>query len=85
VDGTTIYHTGDTDSIEEMKGLSPDFVLIPVGGTYTMDAAQAAEAARCMKARAAVPMHFGDIVGTREDADRFAELFDGITHILEPE
>jgi L-ascorbate metabolism protein UlaG (beta-lactamase superfamily) len=85
MDGSSVYHTGDTDDIGEMEGLEPDLVLLPVGGTYTMTAEQAAGAARRMGARAAVPMHWGDIVGSRADAERFAELFPGETHLLEPE
>jgi L-ascorbate metabolism protein UlaG (beta-lactamase superfamily) len=83
VDGASVYHTGDTDSIPEMEGLAPDLVLLPVGGTYTMDAEQAAEAARRMGARAALP--WGDIVGSRRDAERFARLFGGTTHVVDPE
>lgn len=85
LDGSTIYHTGDTDVIEEMDGLAPDLVLLPVGGTYTMTARQAARAAKRMRAAAAVPMHWGDIVGSREDAEQFAALFEGTTHIIDPE
>ena len=85
VDGASVYHTGDTDVIPEMEGIAPDIALVPVGGTYTMGAAQAAEAARLMGAAAVVPMHWGDIVGERRDAERFAELFDGTTHIIDPE
>ncbi len=84
VDNATIYHAGDTDEIAEMQGLRPDVALLPVGGTYTMDPAQAASAARRMGARAVVPMHWGDIVGSRQDAERFAELFDGETFIKDP-
>ncbi|MBW2260405.1 MAG: MBL fold metallo-hydrolase [Deltaproteobacteria bacterium] len=85
VDGASVYHTGDTDVIPEMEGIAPDIALVPVGGTYTMSAEQAAEAARLMGAAAVVPMHWGDIVGERQDAERFAELFDGVTHIMDPE
>lgn len=85
VDGTSVYHTGDTDVIPEMEGIEPDIALIPVGGTYTMDAEQAAEAARLMGARAVVPMHWGDVVGSRQDAERFARLFSGTTHVIERE
>jgi L-ascorbate metabolism protein UlaG (beta-lactamase superfamily) len=85
LDGSVVYHTGDTDVIPEMEGIGPDLVLIPVGGTYTMTAEQAAQAATRMGAKAAVPMHWGDIVGSREDAERFAGLFGGTTHIIDPE
>ena len=77
VGGVTYYHAGDTDFIPEMAGLAPDVALLPVGGTYTMDAAEAARAARAIKPRVAVAMHFGSVVGSDADARRFAALLAG--------
>jgi L-ascorbate metabolism protein UlaG (beta-lactamase superfamily) len=85
VDGARIYHTGDTDGIPEMEGLAPDILLRPVGGTYTMDAHQAAEAARRIGAGIVVPMHWGDIVGGRADAEEFKKRYGGTVRILEKE
>jgi L-ascorbate metabolism protein UlaG (beta-lactamase superfamily) len=73
IDGVSIYHTGDSDHIPEMKGLSPDIALIPVSGTYVMDADQAINAARDINPKIAVPMHYGKIVGDENDAKRFAQ------------
>jgi L-ascorbate metabolism protein UlaG (beta-lactamase superfamily) len=84
VEGQKIYHTGDTDRIPEMKGLEPDFVLIPVSGVYVMRAAEAVDAAKDMAAKTAIPMHWGDIVGDRSCADDFARAFPGKTIILSP-
>ncbi len=68
-----IYYAGDTDLIEEMKGLEDiDLALLPVGGTYTMNAADAASAVKYIKPKQAIPYHWGDIVGSRADADAFA-------------
>ena len=74
VGGETVYHAGDTDIIPEMAGLAPDVALLPVGGTYTMTAEEAAEAFAMLGARRGVPMHFGSVAGTQADADRFLEL-----------
>ncbi len=71
----SVYHAGDTDFIPEMRGLKADVALLPVGGTYTMDWREAAEAARAMEIGAAVPMHWGRVVGSRRDAELFAENF----------
>ena len=73
MDGVRIYHTGDSDFIPEMKGLQTDIALIPVSGTYVMDAEQAISAARAIKPKIAVPMHYGKIVGSDADAKKFAE------------
>jgi L-ascorbate metabolism protein UlaG (beta-lactamase superfamily) len=85
VDGVTIYHTGDSDDVPEMEGLAPDILLIPIGGTYTMDARQAAAAAARIRPGLAVPMHWGDIVGSRKDAEEFKKAFKGSVKILEKE
>ena len=75
LDGKKYYHAGDTDFIPEMKDLREiDVAMVPVGGTYTMNAQEAAEAVNAFMPRLAIPMHWGDVVGTRADAERFKEL-----------
>jgi L-ascorbate metabolism protein UlaG (beta-lactamase superfamily) len=82
--GKRIYHAGDTDRVPEMRGLTVDVALLPVGGTYTMDAREAAMAAGDLKAGEAIPIHFGDIVGTRKDAETFARSCTAPVRILDP-
>ena len=65
-----------------MKKIKTDIALLPVGGTYTMDAKQAAEAANTIKPKIAIPMHYGDIVGTKSDAERFKSLCSTKVHIF---
>ena len=74
MDGLRVYHAGDTDAIPEMSDVRCDVALLPVGGTYTMTADEAAAACDALGAATAVPMHFADIVGTQADAERFREL-----------
>lgn len=75
VAGNRYYHAGDTDFIPEMKALKNiDVAFLPVGGTYTMDAHEAAEAANSFMPRLAIPIHYGDIVGSRADAEEFKRL-----------
>jgi L-ascorbate metabolism protein UlaG (beta-lactamase superfamily) len=83
--GKRIYHAGDTDAIPEMRRLSVDVALLPVGGTYTMTAEEAADIANEFKPTSAIPMHWGTIVGTKADAERFKKLFKGETNILQTE
>jgi L-ascorbate metabolism protein UlaG (beta-lactamase superfamily) len=60
-EGKTVYHAGDTDLIPEMKQLdSIDVALLPSGGTYTMDGAEAAEAALAINPKVAIPIHRWD-------------------------
>lgn len=76
-----IYHSGDTDLIPEMQKLTgykqqgKEFIaLLPVGGRFTMSAEEAAEAASIIKPTLAIPMHWGTLVGTEEDAKEFKAL-----------
>jgi len=71
---TSLYIAGDTDFIPEMKEVKADIVILPVGGKYTMDVEEAAQAVNAIEPKAAIPIHFGDIVGSKEDAERFASL-----------
>lgn len=77
MDGISVYHAGDTDRIPEMDGLKCDVAILPISGTYVMDALEAAEAALAIRPKMAVPMHYGDIIGSDSDAERFAALLKG--------
>jgi L-ascorbate metabolism protein UlaG (beta-lactamase superfamily) len=79
--GTIIYHAGDTDFIPEMQKLTgyqqpgKEFIaLLPIGGRLTMTVEEALEAAKLIKPSLAIPMHYGSIVGTDEDAKEFVRL-----------
>jgi len=74
IGGRRIYHGGDTDLIPEMRDIRCDVALLPAGGTYTMDAEEAAQAVARIQPKVVIPMHWGDIVGTRDDIARFESL-----------
>src|SRR5579863_6038256 len=82
IDGVRFYHAGDSDATPEMKRLDVDVAFLPVSGTYVMTAEEAAEAAKAMKVKVAVPMHYASIVGTKADAERFRDLV-GSVHSVE--
>ncbi len=78
---TVIYHAGDTDLIKEMSKLTGYgkkenyfIALLPIGGNFTMNAEEASEAAEIIKPTIAIPMHYGSIVGSVADAEKFAKL-----------
>ena len=84
--GQRIYIAGDTDYIPEMKNIRADIALLPVSGTYVMTADEAAQAALDIKPKVAIPMHYGSIVGTKEDALKFAKKLKGkIDVVILPE
>lgn len=63
VNGKTIYHAGDTDFIEEMKDVKDrkiTLALLPSGGTYTMDNADAIDATLAISPHKVFPMHRWD-------------------------
>ena len=71
VDDSRVYICGDTDDTPEARAVKCDIVCVPVGGTYTMDAKQAADLVNFIKPRIAVPAHYGTVVGKPQDADVF--------------
>jgi len=83
--GRRIYHAGDTDAIPEMAEIKTDVALLPVGGKYTMTASEAAEVANMIQPAVAVPMHWGDIIGSRADAESFRAQCQVPVEILEVE
>ena len=85
VSSKRIYYAGDTDLTAEMKALKNiDVALLPIGGTYTMNAEEAAEATKSIKPKQAIPYHWGDIVGSRKDADQFAKMAQCKVTVLTP-
>ena len=85
IKGVRIYHAGDTDAIPEMKGLKADVALLPVSGTYVMTPEEAAQAAKMVEPKLVIPMHYGVIVGTEQDAQKFKQLTTVEVQILKPE
>lgn len=72
VDGQCVYVAGDTDATPEAKAVTCDIALVPIGGTYTMDAREAAGLVNAITPKLAIPTHYGSIVGRMGDADDFA-------------
>jgi L-ascorbate metabolism protein UlaG (beta-lactamase superfamily) len=84
IGGRRIYHAGDTDFIPEMEKLRDiDVALLPVGGTYTMDPQEAAMAANVIRPKVAIPFHYGSVVGSKADAEKFKKLCEVPVEILE--
>ena len=74
LEGSKYYIAGDTDITEENKKVKCDVAFVPVGGTYTMDFKEAAQLINEIKPKIAVPIHYGSIVGTIQDATDFVKL-----------
>ncbi len=85
VDDTRIYVAGDTDVIPEMKDIRADIAILPVSGTYVMTAEQAVEAAGLIGPDVAIPIHYGEIVGSEADARQFRDRASCEVRILRKE
>ncbi len=84
--GVRIYHAGDTDQIPGMtKASGVDVALLPVSGTYVMTAAEAIKACQAIRPKLAIPMHYGAIVGSAEDAEAFRKGVTCRVEILQAE
>lgn len=76
LDGVRYYVAGDTDDLPENHDLGCDVALVPVGGTYTMTAAEAAAFVNALRPAVAVPTHYGEVAGSAGDGRAFARLVD---------
>ncbi|MDR3043359.1 MAG: metal-dependent hydrolase [Desulfovibrio sp.] len=75
--GFTFYHAGDTGIFSSMELWgrlhSIDLAMLPIGGTFTMDARQAAMASAMLRTRSVVPMHWGTFPVLEQNTERFRE------------
>ena len=74
LEGITYYIAGDTDITEDNKKIKCDVAFVPIGGTFTMNYQEASELINTIKPKIVVPIHYGSIVGTKEDAINFKKL-----------
>ncbi len=81
LDGKRIYVAGDTDATPDAKKVRCDVALVPVGGTYTMNASQAAELVNTIRPAAAIPTHYGSVAGSAADAESFRDKVDPAVHV----
>ena len=72
--GIRYYIAGDTDINEENRKVKCDVAFIPVGGIYTMNYKEAANFINEIRPKIVVPIHYGCVVGTKQDAINFMEL-----------
>lgn len=73
LEGRDYYHAGDTDHAPELDEVRADVAFVPIGGHYTMDAEEAGGLVRAIAPRLAVPMHYGFVVGSPSDGERFRD------------
>ena len=77
LDGERIYVAGDTDNVDEINNVVCNIACVPVGGTYTMNYNEAANLINSIDPDYAIPIHYGTVVGSKDDAIKFKELVEG--------
>lgn len=82
IDSCRIYIAGDTDATAEAKKVQCEIALVPIGGTFTMDAKAAAKLIDIIAPGYAIPTHYGSIVGKPSDGDVFAQNIIGSTQVV---
>lgn len=73
-DNISYLIVGDSDITPELESTECDILFIPIGGTYTMNAEEAAALTNKIMPKLVIPVHYGAIVGTKEDAKKFLDL-----------
>ena len=76
IEGFKYYIAGDTDMTPENLEIKCDIAFVPVGGTYTMNFKEAANLINVIKPKVVIPIHYGSIVGTKQDAIEFSKQVD---------
>lgn len=77
VNGSKIFHAGDTDLLEEHERVKADVALLPIGGPCnlmdlsTMDVIDAVKATKCIKPKYVVPMHYNTFECIKADPLEF--------------
>jgi len=76
VDNQQVAIIGDSDLTQELENLKCDILLIPIGGTYTMNVEEAAKLTNTIKPKIVIPTHYGEIVGNKKMGIQFQKLID---------
>lgn len=76
IEGKHVVICGDTDITPELKKQKADVLFVPIGGTYTMTASEAASITNMLKPATVVPVHYNSLIGTKVDEKTFVNLVD---------
>ncbi|SDA62329.1 L-ascorbate metabolism protein UlaG, beta-lactamase superfamily [Butyrivibrio sp. INlla18] len=81
--GKRIYIAGDTGANKDISKVKCDIALLPIGGTYTMDAKRAADLINTIRPEYAIPTHYGNIIGKKTDGKAFAAMVQSPIKVVE--
>lgn len=79
-----VYHAGDTCLFSDMEMIGelykPDILILPIGGTFTMNPEHAAKAAKMIKSPIVVPMHYNTFPLINQDPNKFKSMVESISN-----
>ncbi|MFK9091189.1 metal-dependent hydrolase [Bacillus salipaludis] len=79
-EGKTIYHAGDTGLFSDMKLIGErhpiDVAFLPIGDNFTMGPEDAAYAAKLLKAKTVVPIHFNTFPPIKQNPLKFIAMLE---------
>lgn len=73
IENNEIYVAGDTDAVKEFETINCDLAFVPIGGKFTMNAKEAANLINKITPKEVIPIHYGSIIGTKEDESIFIQ------------
>jgi L-ascorbate metabolism protein UlaG (beta-lactamase superfamily) len=77
-EGKSVYHAGDTALFSDMALIGPvDCALLPIGDNFTMGVEDAVKAARLVKPKLAIPMHYNTFDVIKQDPGEFRKGLEG--------
>ena len=74
INNQKIAVVGDSDNTSELRAIKTDILLIPIGGHYTMNVEEAAEATNVIMPKKVIPTHYGDVVGKTDLGQKFKKM-----------
>ena len=81
--GHHFYHAGDTGIFGDMALIARlyrvDTAMLPIGGTFTMDVADAVEATSMLRCRNVIPMHYNTFPPIEADPQVFKKKVEEVT------
>ncbi|NLY30610.1 MAG: metal-dependent hydrolase [Firmicutes bacterium] len=87
----TIYFAGDTGLFGDMQLLGDmydiDVAILPIGGNFVMGPEDAARAAKMLRPKMVIPMHYNTFDLIKQDPQEFAQRLEALRidcHILRP-
>lgn len=91
IEGKVVYNAGDTAPFAEMQWIGEDYAidlaLLPIGDCFTMGPESAVRAARLLKPRLSVPLHYGTFPYIEVDPHAWARQMEAAglaTRVLQP-